>query len=100
MLHTAHERHQSAAAKRAACQFQQLHGLYHHELPLSPLLAPLPHAPDEPCNCTVSYCQLMGSVGLGSPSIVRASTASSSLFLRCLPALCCAAASSLFLFTA
>ena len=75
-LRCAHEQAMSPSAKAAACAWQQSRKQYHNVLPLSPLLPPLPHAPGEPCNCSVSYCQMMGNFGLGSPSIVR---------LRCRP---------------
>ena len=66
----AYEASRNQSAKLAACRRQRAdpNGDYDALLPLSPVLK---HpCDDSACNCTVSCSQLMGNLGLGSPSQV------------------------------
>jgi len=67
----AHKAYGSPSARSDACKWQQTNEEYHPITPLSPLLPPLPHKPHERCNCSFSFNQQFGQIGLGSPSVSR-----------------------------
>ena len=61
--------------RRAACAKLRREARYDPDLPLSPPAVPC-SSPD--CRCNMSYRQLANSLGLGSPSVVRCHSPTSS----------------------
>ena len=97
----AHKAYGSPSARSDACKWQQTNEEYHPITPLSPLLPPLPHKPHERCNCSFSFNQQFGQIGLGSPSVVRVALLShtphpSPARARCLMLPCCSACTDPF----